>query len=98
MKRATLTETKNNLSAIIDRVRRGETVLLLDRGRPVARIEPAIAPAAHPDDHLERLERQGVISRASSPPPLDLIRQRPPRARGNTSILQALLDERGNSR
>lgn len=98
MKRATLTETKNNLSAIIDQVRRGETVLLLDRGRPVARIEPVLAPTAHPDDHLERLERQGVISRATSPPPMDLIRQRPPRAKGGSSILQALLQERENGR
>ena len=41
MKRATLTDTKNNLSALVDQVQHGETILILDRGRPVARLEPA---------------------------------------------------------
>ncbi len=39
MKRATLTDTKNNLSALVDQVQHGETILILDRGRPVARLE-----------------------------------------------------------
>jgi len=30
MKRATLTETKNNLSALVDQVQHGETILILD--------------------------------------------------------------------
>ncbi|MCP3964406.1 MAG: type II toxin-antitoxin system Phd/YefM family antitoxin [bacterium] len=34
MKTAALTETKNNLSVLIDQVRHGETILVLDRGRP----------------------------------------------------------------
>lgn len=42
MKRATLTETKNHLSALIDRIRHGETVLILDHGRPVARLVPVL--------------------------------------------------------
>lgn len=98
MKKATLTETKNNLGAIIDQVRRGETVLLLDRGHPVARIEPATGSASSAGSHLARLERQGIISRATSPPPLDLISQRPPRAKGQASILKALLQEREDGR
>ena len=40
MKTATITEAKNGLSALIDRVRAGESVLILDRGVPIARIEP----------------------------------------------------------
>ena len=39
MKRATITETKNQLSAVLDSVRNGETVLILDRGRPIARMK-----------------------------------------------------------
>ena len=42
MKTASLTETKNRLSALIDEVREGETILVLDRGRPVARIESVL--------------------------------------------------------
>ena len=45
MKTATITEAKNGLSAHIDRVRAGESVLLLDRGVPIARIEPIAASA-----------------------------------------------------
>jgi len=47
MKRATLTETKNNLSALVDQVQHGETIVILDRGRPVARLEPARLGESH---------------------------------------------------
>ena len=40
MKKASITEAKNNLSALIDRVKGGSSVLIVDRGRPVARLEP----------------------------------------------------------
>ena len=41
MKKASITETKNRLSARCSiRVRHGETVLIMDRGNPVARLEP----------------------------------------------------------
>ena len=38
MKSATITEVKNQLSAIIDRVKAGESVVVTDRGQPVATI------------------------------------------------------------
>ncbi len=34
-----MSEAKNGLSALLDEVRRGETVLITRRGKPVARIE-----------------------------------------------------------
>ena len=40
MKSASVSEAKNGLSALLDEVRRGETVLITHHGRPVARIEP----------------------------------------------------------
>ncbi len=52
MKRATLTETKNNLSALVDQVRHGETILILDRGRPVARLECVLGDAEDPEGRL----------------------------------------------
>ena len=36
----TITEAKNGLSALIDRVQAGESIIILERGRPVARLEP----------------------------------------------------------
>src|SRR3989442_1226313 len=37
---ASISEAKNRLSALIDHVRAGDTVVIVDRGIPVARLEP----------------------------------------------------------
>lgn len=93
MKSATITEVKNQLSSIIDRVKAGESVVVTDRGQPVATIEPVRADA---DDaaRLVRLERTGIIRPASKPPPPppDVL----PAAR--SSAVDALIDERRSSR
>ena len=59
MKSATITEVKNQLSAIIDRVRAGETVIVTDRGQPVATIEPVRAGA---DDEARLVVLNGAAS------------------------------------
>ena len=93
MKKASLTETKNRLSALIDEVKAGETILVLDRGRPVARIEPAVAgPEAV--GRLERLERKGLVRRAREKTPAALLAKRPPRPNPGASALTELLAER----
>jgi prevent-host-death family protein len=93
MKSATITEVKNQLSAIIDRVRAGESVIVTDRGRPVATIEPVRADA---DDaaRLVRLERSGIIRPASKPPPP--LPDALPVAKA--SAVEALIDERRSGR
>ncbi len=99
MKTVTVTEAKNRLSALLDQVRAGETVLILDRGVPVARLEGASSglPDAH-DGRLERLERAGLVRRGSGRPltlpELDEL----PRPRGGASIVEALLEERREGR
>ncbi len=98
MKTATLTETKNNLSALIDQVRHGETFLVLDRGRPVARIESAVTAASEAEGRLARLERQGIVRRATASMPRKLLGQKPPSARESASVLAALLEERETGR
>jgi prevent-host-death family protein len=97
MKRATITEAKNGLSALIDQVRAGESIVILDRGLPVARLEPI---AANPEQigRLSRLERAGVVRVSTAPPPLDLLRQPPPRPTAGASALDALIDERRTGR
>jgi prevent-host-death family protein len=97
MKTATITEAKNQLSALIDRVRHGETVVITDRGRPVARLESVVAdPTADPAGRLARLERRGLLRRAAALPP------RTPRAfRRDTKAsgaLGLLLEERRSGR
>jgi prevent-host-death family protein len=56
MRSVTITEAKNQLSALIDLVRAGESIVVLDRGVPVARLEPA-AGHPNPSGRLRRLER-----------------------------------------
>lgn len=98
MKRATLTHTKNNLSALVDQVQHGETILILDRGRPVARLESVRGEGDDPEGQVARLERQGLLRRASDPLPREILMAAPPRLTEGASALTALLDERRNGR
>jgi prevent-host-death family protein len=98
MKRASLTETKNNLSALVDQVQHGETILILDRGRPVARLESVQGGEDDPEGRLARLERQGLLRRASAPLPREIVMAEPPRPSGGASALEALLGERRDGR
>jgi prevent-host-death family protein len=45
VKKAGIREARQNLTALIDEVRKGREVVITDRGKPVARLVP---PAAHP--------------------------------------------------
>ena len=98
MKKATITRTKNQLSALLDEVRRGETILIMDRDRPVAKLEPVRPDVAGVSGWVAELERRGVIRRARRKPSRKLLAQRPPRAEGGASALEALLEERAEGR
>ena len=98
MKRASISEAKNNLSALIDSVKGGGSVLIMDRGRPVARLEPVSKGDESDDDRLARLVREGIIRRGRGRISPELLSEPPPRLDGNFSILEALLEERRESR
>ena len=99
MKKATITEAKNQLSALIDRVRHGETIVITDRGRPVARLVSALASAGEdPEGRLARLERRGGLRLATAAPPRALIMKKLPKVRKPSGVLDALLDERREGR
>lgn len=95
---ATITEAKNRLSALIDHVRGGESVLIVDRGIPVARLESALGAGADGDGRIARLERSGAVRPARKPPAVDLLSSEPPHARAGVSALAALLEERRTGR
>ena len=97
MKRATITETKNRLSAVLAQVRAGETVLILDRGRPIARIEP-VDGGEDGDARLGRLERAGIARRARTKLRRRFLDDPPPAAVRGASALEALLEERTRGR
>ncbi len=97
MNTATITEAKNRLSALIDRVRGGESILILDRGVPVARLEP-VAGFPDPTGRLRRLERAGVLRVGDAPLPLELLRMPAPELVRGASAVEALLAERRGGR
>jgi prevent-host-death family protein len=99
MKVVTITELKDRLSALLDQVRAGETILVLDRDVPVARLVSAAAES--PDDldgRLKRLERKGIIRRGSGEYPDWLLNEPPPRLESDASIVDAVLEERRQGR
>ncbi len=93
METATITEVKNGLSAYLDRVRAGETILVTDRGIPVAMLEP-VTGLDHPDLRLLALERKGLIRRGQGPVPIHLLNSPGPRLTDGVSIVEGLLEER----
>jgi prevent-host-death family protein len=97
MKKASITETKNNLSALIDGLRGGSPVLIVDRGRPVARLVPVTGrEEGGQDGRLSRLVRDGVLRPRLTVPPAALFSTPSPRA--NASALELLIDERREGR
>ena len=68
MLRATISDAKNRLSELLVRVQTGETLIILDRKTPVARVEritetsnnPHVLPAKKPWNPAEILDRRVV--------------------------------------
>ena len=98
MKKASITEAKNNLSALIDSVKSGSPILIVDRGRPVARLEPVGRPGSDDDDRLARLIREGAVRPARAPVRRTLLTAKLPRAKKGASAVRALLDDRREGR
>jgi antitoxin (DNA-binding transcriptional repressor) of toxin-antitoxin stability system len=100
MKKISITEAKNGLSAFIDGLKGGSRFLIVDRGRPVARLEPVTnAGKDEQDGRVSRLVREGVIRPARAAAlPRSLFSGQPPRPKGDASVVAALLEERRESR
>lgn len=97
MKTASITEAKNQLSALLDRVRAGESVLIMDRGVPVARLEPVVGDTDL-DGRISRLERAGVLKRGTRKVPLQEVLRPGPALPPGVSAVEALLEERRSGR
>src|SRR5688572_32298784 len=87
-----IAELKNRLSCYLRRVQKGESILVCDRDRVIARIERV---GAHPiqgtdAEWLDRLERRGVIRRGTGAPSAKWIANRPTIG---ADVVAMLLDE-----
>ncbi len=99
MIRATISEVKDGMSAYLRRVKSGESVLVMERRTPIARIVPVgldtedgkEADQVDKEAKLARLERAGIVVRRGSGSPLDMLGQP---LRSGVGVLEALLDER----
>ena len=103
-----ISQLKDGLGAYIHQVRLGESVLVLDRKTPVARLVPtdfgssvqdvSASYAATrevnqaEDEMLARLESRGLIVRSKVPLPLDVIASWAPIE--GASLVDAVIDER----
>ncbi len=94
MKTASITEAKNNLSALIDSLKSGGAVLILDRGRPVARLEPAGGRDGGTDERLARLIREGLARPPRSALPRAFFTEPLARLKPGASAVAAVLRER----
>ncbi len=86
---SSVAQTKNELSAILRRVREGETVIVTDHGKPVAQIVPMAGTDL--DDNLQALIREGVVS-----PPQSMERYGGPTVdlTGRGALSEAVIAER----
>jgi prevent-host-death family protein len=55
MRSAGIREARQNLSALLEEVKKGREVTITDRGKPVARLVPPVARSAMPFRSLRRL-------------------------------------------
>lgn len=97
MKKAKIAHLKNRLSYYIERVKRGETILVLDRTTPVARIVPIEPPSGkrpeEEDAWLRRLEAGGVVRRGAGKGVPEIWKSPPPGGRP-VGAVDALIEER----
>lgn len=84
------------LSALLSEVRAGETLLILDRGVPVAQLTP-VTTREDESGRLALLERQGAL-RVASGEASDLVLLPPLALESGANALQTLLEERHSSR
>jgi prevent-host-death family protein len=97
MKKASISQAKNGLSALIDRVRQGASIVIEDRGVPVAKLEP-IVDAADAEGRVSRLARQGVIRPPARALTKAWLSKRPPRLIDGRNASDIVLEERREDR
>lgn len=99
MKSASISEAKNGLSALLDEVRRGETVLITHRGRPVARIESYQASELTAREAEAELVQRGIADPPRVPLDVERFLAKPvPRLADGISASRLIVAEREDGR
>src|SRR6184192_1533518 len=90
-----IAELKNRLSHYLRRVQRGESILVCDRDRVIARIERAGVQAPLDEDDAAWLERRGAVRRGTGRLSRKWLARRP---RVKADVVAALLEDREEGR
>ncbi len=95
MKRASVSEAKSHFSSYLNDVERGETVLIYDRNRLVARLEPARHGDIPDAERVKALVKSGVGSAPRHPLGTAAFLKRPkPRLPQGVSGSETLVNDR----
>ena len=98
MKPAKVSEVKAELSRFLARVKRGEEVVITERGRPIAKLVP-IPPDEGPEmGRMRDLERRGVVTIHGSGRVPAAFWDLPRLADPVGSVREALIEERREGR
>lgn len=88
---------KNNLSSLVREVQQGETIIITDHGRPVARLEPMEA-LAHDDARLRALVDDGLVALPRKAADAGILDLPMPSVVAGPSAVDYLLEEREGGR
>jgi prevent-host-death family protein len=99
MKIASVSETKNNLSALLKLVKHGETVTVTEHHRPIALLQPVRLKDWKNHASLQHLVERGLIQLPQEAPNPEAILSLPlPGKRKGKSLVDVLLEERETGR
>jgi prevent-host-death family protein len=93
--RVSIGRLKARLSEYLDRTRAGESVVVTDRGRPIARLTPVGGGVAM-EARVVELNRAGLVRMPTQPLADDLLAARRPKDPAGRS-LEAALEERAEA-
>ena len=96
MKKANIAYARNNLSKLIAQVREGDSILIMDRQKPVAKLEPITEDYSDMEHPASDLIRRGLVRAPEKRPDLDPLQENLPDSKGD--ILTLLLSEREEER
>jgi prevent-host-death family protein len=101
MKRASISQLREHLNDYIEQVRKGETIEIVDRKIPVARVVPTVSESgkARQRDQvlIKRLLRSGQVKAGSLRGVPEILKRLPP-GPTKSGVLEALLAERAEGR
>jgi len=97
MRYESISNAKNNLSSLIREVMQGTSIVITDRGRPVARLEP-VSSMEDVDTRVRGLVQDGLVALPRRAPDASVLDLPMPSVGAGPSAVDYLLEEREGGR